>query len=303
MKLNKLSLRDRGIFEKYLRAASRELSVYAFENIFIWKGLFDISWGIVENNLCVFFKDRLGCFLYLPPLGKKVNARNVKAAFEVMDKFNRANYEISRIENVEEKKIGQFRRLGYEISAKPPEYICVGDELSRLKGDKFRHKRASCNYFVKHYAFEYRLFSLRKHKEECLKLYRRWAKERRLHSNDSLYQGMLKDSSACLKKLLDNYQKLKIIGRVVAVNKKLKGFTFGFRLNKDIFCILYEITDLRFKGLAQFIFREFCCELKGYKYINIMDDSGLENLRKVKLSYRPVRLAPAYIVKRKNEYR
>ena len=42
-------------------------------------------------------------------------------------------------------------------------------------------------------------------------------------------------------------------------------------------------------------------ELKGYKFINIMDDSGLENLKKVKLSYQPLKLIPAYIAKRKNE--
>jgi uncharacterized protein len=66
----------------------------------------------------------------------------------------------------------------------------------------------------------------------------------------------------------------------------------------NTFCILYEITDLGIKGLAQFIFRRFSQELKGYKYINIMDDSGLENLRKTKLAYKPTRLIPAYIVSR-----
>jgi hypothetical protein len=63
-----------------------------------------------------------------------------------------------------------------------------------------------------------------------------------------------------------------------------------YEINKDTFCILYEITDLSVKGLAQFIFKEFATELTGYKYINIMDDSGLENLKKVKLSYQPEKL-------------
>jgi uncharacterized protein len=71
-------------------------------------------------------------------------------------------------------------------------------------------------------------------------------------------------------------------------------------LDKDTFCILYEITDLTIKGLSQFIFRQFCSELKDYRYINVMDDSGLENLKRVKLSYRPLKVIPAYIVKRKD---
>ena len=45
----------------------------------------------------------------------------------------------------------------------------------------------------------------------------------------------------------------------------------------------------------------FAQELKNYKFINVMDDSGLENLKKVKLSYHPVKLVPAYIVRRKHE--
>jgi hypothetical protein len=62
---------------------------------------------------------------------------------------------------------------------------------------------------------------------------------------------------------------------------------------------LYEITDLSIKGLAQFIFRAFAEELKNYRYLNIMDDSGLANLKKVKLSYHPERLVPAYIARRR----
>jgi len=44
--------------------------------------------------------------------------------------------------------------------------------------------------------------------------------------------------------------------------------------------------------------REFSRELGGYKYINIMDDSGLKNLKRVKLSYKPVRLVPSFTLAR-----
>jgi hypothetical protein len=111
---------------------------------------------------------------------------------------------------------------------------------------------------------------------------------------------MLGDSLNCLKILLGNYRKLGCIGRIAKVDKKIKAFSFGFRLNADTFCILYEVADLSAKGLSQFIFQRFSSELKDYRYINIMDDSGLENLKAVKLSYRPVKLVPAYIVKRRH---
>jgi len=111
---------------------------------------------------------------------------------------------------------------------------------------------------------------------------------------------MLEDSGICLKILLDNYPDLDFMGRLVKVDGRIRAFSFGFKISLDTFCILYEIADLSMKGLAQFIFQRFCLELKDYKYINIMDDSGLENLKHVKLSYRPIKLIPAYIVKRKD---
>lgn len=290
-------MRDKAVFCEYLAKSQHFLAAYAFENIYIWKKLFDIKWQIIKDNLCIFFKDKFGCFLYLPPLGKVKRKAVIKEVFEIMDNFNQ-NKEISRIENIEGKDLAFYQSGGYVYKEKFPECLCLRTDLVNLKGNKFKHKRAAFNYFVKHYPFQYLPFEL-KYKEDCLNLYQRWMKKRKAQNCESLYQGMLSDSRICLKVLLDAGAKLDIIGRLVRIGEIIRGFTFGFKLNEETFCILYEITDLSVKGLAQFIFREFCRELSEYKYINIMDDSGLANLKKVKLSYRPLRLIPSYIISRK----
>lgn len=297
MKLKKLSRKDKGIFNKFLGLGRHELSVYAFENIYIWKGLFDIYWTVIEGSLCVFFKDKIGCFLYLAPLSQNKKPEVIKKAFQVMNRLNK-NKEISRIENVEGGGLSFYEDLGYACQNKSYDYLCRRQDLVQLKGDKFKSKRACFNYFIKHYAFRYLPFSL-KYRDGCVKLYNRWMRERKAKNPDHIYQGMLRDSRVCLKNTLDNYADLNFIGRVVKINQEIKAFTLGFRLNPDTFCILYEIADLSIKGLSQFIFRRFSKELEGYKYINIMDDSGLDGLKKVKLSYHPVKLIPAYIVTHK----
>lgn len=299
MRPNRLILKDKDLFDRFLRLATHELSVFAFENIYIWKYFFDIYWAIIRDNLCIFFKDKMGCFLYLPPLASSKDPGVIREVFRIMDKSNH-HKDISRIENVEEKDLPFYRDLGYECIYKSADYVCKRTDLVQLKGNKFKSKRACFNYFLKHHQFEYLPFSLR-HRDDCLKLYDLWMRERKSNIKDTVYQGMLGDSRICLKILLDSYQDLDFVGRIVKINKKIKAFTLGFQLNPDTFCILYEITDLTVKGLAQFIFRSICSELKDYKYINIMDDSGLENLKKVKLSYHPFRLIPNYIVKRKND--
>ncbi len=298
MKLNPLSLKDKNLVNDFLRLNRHGLSVYAFENIHIWNRLYDILWEIIDDNLCVFFNDKIGCFLYLAPLGKQISIKAVNEAFSIMDRYNN-NKDISRVENIEEKDVDLFKAWGYKCNVKPCDYICARADLVNLRGDKFKSKRASCNYFTKNNKFEALLFSL-EHKEECLALYELWQGQRKAKAEDKLYQAMLEDSRVCLETLLDNYKDLDVIGKLVKIDGRLAAFSFGYELNSDIFCILYEITDLSVKGLAQFIFREFCRELPDYKYINIMDDSGLENLKQVKLSYHPVKLEPAYIVKRKN---
>jgi hypothetical protein len=122
---------------------------------------------------------------------------------------------------------------------------------------------------------------------------------RKAKSSDPVYIKMLEDGFITHRQALDNYKDLNLVGRVVKINNRIKGYTFGFKLNRDIFCILFEITDISIKGISQFIFRRFTEEFKDHPYINIMDDSGLENLRRVKLSYRPLKLIPCYIVKRR----
>jgi hypothetical protein len=295
-KLNKISLKDKKVFSEYLGLRRHELSAYAFENIYIWKGLFDITWSLIEGSLCVFFQDKIGCFLYLAPQAEAASTKVAPQVFRIMDGFNK-NSQISRIENVEEAELEFYQDSGYKCAPKFGEYLCRRIDLAQLKGNKFKHKRAAANFFSKNYNFEYLKFRP-EHKDGCLGLYESWMLERAARNPDPAYRGMLGDSRDCLRNLLRDYKYLKLLGGVVRIGEDIKAFTFGFPLNQDTFCILYEITDLSIKGLAQFIFREFCRQLSGYKYINIMDDSGLEALKKTKLSYRPVRIVSSYIVTR-----
>ncbi|MBU0547512.1 MAG: DUF2156 domain-containing protein [Candidatus Omnitrophica bacterium] len=296
MKLNKLTLRDQGLFNKYLSFSRHELAAFSFANTYIWRAIFDIQWVLIESSLCIFFRDKIGCFMYLPPLEKERHPRAIEQAFTIMDSINK-NKDISRIENIGQEDIEYYCALGYLCHQKYPDYLCLRSDLAFLKGNKLKSQRASYNYFVKHYNFEVSEFKL-KHEADCLSLFNNWLEGRKVHCDEDLYCAMLEDNHKVIKEALSNYKQLDLEGIVVKVDKRIEGFTFGYKLNNDTFCILYEITDLSIKGLAQFIFRRFSARLKDYTYINIMDDSGLDNLRKVKLSYKPKRWISAYIATR-----
>jgi len=296
MKFRELKLSDQNLFEEYLDSDEYQLSAYHFCNIFIWEKLYRIFYIILDGNLCLFFKDKQGCFMYLPPLGIKLDLSVINNCFAIMDRFN-VNKEVSRIENVQERNLSSYQSIGFTHFAKPGDYLCRKEDIVSMRGNRFKSKRASYNYFIKHYDFEFRPF-LKQDKDDCIALYQHWAKQRKARFLDSVYQGMLEDSFSCFRVAMDNFDKLGLIGYIVKIKDKIAGYAFGFPINPKIFCILFEICDLKYRGISQFIFSQFCRELSDCQYINVMDDSGQENLRKVKLSYRPLHIVPNYIIKR-----
>ncbi|MFA5388160.1 MAG: phosphatidylglycerol lysyltransferase domain-containing protein [Candidatus Omnitrophota bacterium] len=167
------------------------------------------------------------------------------------------------------------------------DYIYLREDLSSLKGNKYKHKRSACNYFSKNYKFKYLPYK-QSMKNDCFKLFSKWASARKQKFPDLYYYKLLEDSFSAHKLAIENYKALGLTGRVIKIRGKIAAYTFGFELKEDMFCILLEVCDLKFKGISEFIFREFCGEMAQYKYINTMDDSGLENLRISKLSYHPV---------------
>ena len=296
MQRRTLSVDDKALFDRAVASGRHELAAYAFANVFIWQRLCRITRAEVHGCLCIFFEDASGSYLYLPPLGRTLRRETVDELFAFLDKENPAPG-ASRIENVQEDAVSLFRSWGYTVREKPGDYLYARERLVQLQGNDFKGQRASYNYFTKQYRSQPRAFSSGD-APACRALHEAWKKERKAHRDERVYQGMLDDSGICLEELLMHHGALEVTGQVVIVDGRLRAFTFGTRLSADTFCIIYEVADLSLKGLSAFIFREVCRSLSGFTYVNVMDDSGLENLRRAKESYHPLRVVPNYIVTR-----
>ncbi len=313
-----LTLKDKPLIDGILNRQDTMLSAYSFTSHYIWRDHFNFHWGIIDGYLCLFAQ--YGDYVYMPippvlsenilrspspcpsPLrgeGKGegfscpfLPREGILAAFNIMDKIN-VNKASSRIENIDESWIDPFVSAGFKIKSGESEYLYLREDMSKLKGDSYKSKRAMYNYFKKHYRYSYEPFES-SHAPQCIELYNSWKKEKAQKVNDSFYNAMLEDSYPAHREAINNYKSLGLTGRVVKIDNRIGGYIFGFERNKDIFYILLEVTNPGIKGLAQFIFREICMEMEGYTCINVLGDSGLENLRRVKQSYRPLRLAPAF---------
>lgn len=291
--LQPLTLGDKSLFDSYARKTSWPLSTYALAPIYVWRELFQFYWTIIDNQLCVFACQDGDFFMPIMPLGASPSRRAIRESYLFMLEANRAT-SIARIENVPEALLPFFRDLGFRVFEKGTEYLYSTNLLVQLKGTRFKSKRAAYNAFIRNQPEAILAPYQPEDYSDCLELYELWRQDRRKTSHDALYQGMLEDSKHAHRVGLLNAEELGLEGIVVRIEGELKGYSFGYPLNSRVYCIIFEITDLRLKGIAQFLFREFCRKKAIYPFINAMDDSGLENLKRVKLSYHPAEQIRCY---------
>ena len=332
--LKPLRITDRPLIDRFLSSEETMLSAYAFVSHYIWSDLFHFHWGILDDYLCLFAQYNDYLYMPIPPIFAKnpcdrVNKLRLSTesnppldqippcppflkggnsvspfekgglrgilfkVFSLMQATNK-NKTISRIENIDAAHTEAFISIGYDVTPGEGEYVYLREDLANLKGDSYKSKRALCNHFMKNYTYSYEPFQAR-FAEDCVQLYDLWQKRKKTKVHDSFSTALSEDASLAHKQAIRQYEALQLTGRVVQIHNRVEGYLFGFKRGGDTFCILLEITNPAIRGLAQFIFREFCREMGGYTYINALGDSGLENLRRVKRSYRPCNLVPSYI--------
>ena len=298
MRLQPLTLNDKPIFDRYAHQPRTRLSHYAFAPLYVWREHFQFYWTLFSGYLCLFAKQADDYFMPLLPIPSEIENRGY---LNVVNRTHRfmldasRNPHIVRIENVPQEMTALFEKNGFSVSLKETEYLYETAALAELRGDRYKQQRHAYNAFVvAHPSAELRPYCPND-RDECLALYDRWRERRSQKYDDPIYNAMLNDSQSAHRIGVSEAEALGLVGRVVRINEGIKGYTFGYPLNADTFCILFEITDLGITGLAQFIYREFCKELMDtYNWVNAMDDSGLENLKRVKRSYHPCQLIPSY---------
>jgi len=326
-----LEVKDRFLFDRLLHPIETMLSAYSFVTHYVWSDLYRFYKGFIDDYLCLFAQYDEYIYMPLPPVPcrglspevpenrilippvysgichqpespKRRGGRYdrysesfqgiVTTVFSIMDRINK-NKAASRIENIDEVHAEAFISMGYEIRPGEGEYVYLRKDLVELKGNAYKSKRALCNYFERHYPYRYEPFQPGDI-DECLRLFGEWRRKREEKINDTFYRALMEDSFSAHEQAMRYHRELRLEGRVVRIEGRIEGYIFGFARG-DILYILMEVTNLDIKGLAQFIFREFCKEIDSYTYVNVLGDGGLENLRAVKGSYRPYRIVPAYI--------
>ena len=316
--LKPFSLETRVIMQRYLEKITIDLSDYTFAANYIWLANTSGFYAIINKCFCLFVLSGGEMTMLLPPLGKQKNvAVAMVKCFEIMNANNSSPY-YARIDYVQASMIEEFLQNEdeaqsmfemlerYIIEKKLLDYVYEVDKLINLSGNSYHTKRTEINKFIKSYP-NHRLEELEidKHSDGILELFNKWVSDRVRYmpkEEAELFLEGIHQERHAVKRMLRHYEALELIGMVLYIDDEIKGFTVGERINADTATVIIEKTDFEVLGCAQFIFREFCKMLKKHYdivYINVGDDMGFENLKKVKMSYRPHRLIPKYTIYQK----
>jgi len=317
-KLKHFDIKAKSLMEEHLGELDINISDYTFAANYIWLSNASGFYAIIHNSFCLFVMTGSELSMLLPPLGKKENFYDaIMECFKIMNTNNASPY-YARIDYVAEKMLETFVNdleegtIIYEVlqdfivERKLVDYLYKSDDLIELKGNAYHTKRNEINKFKKAYPnFRVQLLEPQEHAKPIMLLFHKWVGDRIRYmpkeEAELFLEGIYQEQHA-IKRMLAHFDELGLIGIVLYIDEEIKGFTVGERINHETASVIIEKTDFETLGCAQFLFREFSKILKetyGSLYINVGDDMGFENLKKVKMSYRPDRLIPKYTIYQK----
>ncbi|MFH1857936.1 MAG: phosphatidylglycerol lysyltransferase domain-containing protein [Candidatus Omnitrophota bacterium] len=288
-----LTLKDRQIVEQSFPEC-RDFADHAFAPLYVFSDLIRFYWKKEDGVLWIVAEQGNRFFLPAPPAAKETTSAHLKEGFRLLSLLNPPGAPL-RIEGLSEKQLSLAVGLGCECYPKYPEYLYRREDLAGLSGNPYKSKRALCNTFSKKYDFTYAPYQ-KKDFWDCFHLFKKWQSRKLISGAEDAYaQYLLEDALFVHRRALLEAEDMGLEGRLIKTGGEIKGYTFGYALDKTTWCILLEIADLEVKGLAQYLFREFCREKKEFELVSAMDDSGLERLRRVKESYRPLFKRTPYV--------
>jgi hypothetical protein len=290
-------LEQKPLVDSYLAQGPRPLSAFSFVSLFAWGDFFDFEFKVIDGCLCIFAHGRQGSFLYLPPLGRGFGSSTLEAVFRHMA-HAAGPAAANRIENIPGNLLSAFHGHEYNQYSKSAEYVYRKDDLIALKGNAYKSQRHDCNCFEARHAGISFLPYTDGDLGACVELYERWARHRDRACSDDVYRSMIQENRLVHARLLENWRALGLVVKVLKTADGMAGYSIGYAVDDDTFCIYAEISDLAMTGAAAFMFRGFCADeaLASFSRINVMDDFAMPNVAAAKQAYRPSEMVDSYTV-------
>lgn len=301
---NKITIEDRAFLEEYLNGFEYKTSGLSFSAQYMWREINQFSWDIVGEYMCITGISHLeleeGIILpfMFPPLTKTGSYDKDalrETVFKAKEYFEKKGQPFSL-------RLVPFHIMEI-IKEAVPELSCTDDrpnydyiyrtqELIDLKGRDYHGKKNHLNYFHKTFEYEY-VTLISDMADEAMKFIADFNKRKEIPANE---MELLKMEEEAMSDVFVNLEKVGYKAGAILIDGNIEAIAIGGRLGSKMITEHVEKANVNFRGLYQAINNEFCKHVASWaKCINREEDMGIPNLRKAKLSYRPVKLLEKYI--------
>ena len=129
--------------------------------------------------------------------------------------------------------------------------------------------------------------------DEAMKFIEEFNKKKDLSEHE---MKLLKMEERAMLHVFENLEKVGYLAGAILIDGKIEALTIGGQINKNTVTVHVEKANTDFRGIYQAINSEFCRHMpEEITLVNREEDMDIMNLRKAKLSYKPVWLEENHI--------
>lgn len=295
-----IEISDKEIIEKIANKYGEKSSQHGFSSMFCLKDKYNDKYCIIDEYLYVLrsnLEDE-NYRIYLFPLGDYNNTLGIiKAVNNILDDAKSHGKKVSFVtvtENAKNILETNFEsKFGIIEDRDSFEYIYDLNKFARLPGGSLARIRNHVNKFYRQ--FENR-FLVKKivpsMKDELIEVYDKWAS-----THDKIEKGLLDEYNG-IKRGLEYFDDLNLIGVSLYIDNKMEGFVYGARVSDNTFDLMIEKANTEIENSFKVLNKELGeYLLNDFTYLNYEEDVGKLGLREVKTRYQPDILLKKYIIK------
>ena len=291
-----VTLEDKQWMDELFAMSERGSLEYNFTNTFVWRHIYKLRVARMGDRMLMLSDPENPTFLFPPGRGplepvmerlaQDARFAGVPLKFHTVLADHRAWLEAAYP--------GRFVFEEYRNGA---DYIYERERLATLKGKKLSAKRNHINRFLEnHPDWRYEPLS-QGNIPEARQMNLAWCEEARKRQMSDL-----NGEYCAVEQALRHFDALGLSGGLIRTEGQVVAFSIGDPLSDDTFLVHFEKAFAEIQGAYPMINQQFvlhnCME---YTYVNREDDTGVEGLRKAKLSYDPHHLVEKYIATLKGE--
>ena len=273
---------DKARFDPLFHQLQPRISELTFAGLYLFRHAHAYRLTMAGDSIVILGRSYAGTPFFFPPLGGDVSAALDRLFADQLPLYGADEPFVSSYLN--------GRPCTVSTDRDNADYLYRRQDLAELHGHRYHKKMNRLKVFTNRYDYEVSLYS-QDYRDGCRALLAAW-QEDQMQAGENL---SLEREAQATAEALELAEALGISGVVVLVNKKVKGFVLGERLNQETSVCHFEKADPRMEGLSQLLDREFNRLLfTDCTYVNREQDLGDEGLRLAKNSYHPIELISKY---------